>query len=77
MKITVHIEDWSTPLEPVYLGSQEFDTADVSTFLVAPWPDSDTPGLVIPDQMHIIGFRYFQTENSIMVYVGKGILVKV
>jgi hypothetical protein len=78
MKITVHVQEmpnnegWCK-----YLGEKVFDSTDVSTFLVAPWVDRDTPGMLIPDGMHIIGFRFFQTENSITVYVGKGILVKI
>lgn len=77
MKITVHVEEMGVVQGGALLGSMEFNTADSATFLVAPWPDSNTPSMVIPDGMHVIGFRYFTNENSITVYVGKGILVKV
>jgi hypothetical protein len=77
MKITVHVQEMGVTEDEALLGSMEVNTVDFATFLVAPWKDSDTPSMLIPEGMHVIGFRYFTNENSITVYVGKGILVKI
>lgn len=74
MKIAIHlIELEAGCTNDVY--ANEFNTADIATFLVAPWSDRDTPCVIIPDGMHVVGFRFFSLENSISVYISKGKLV--
>ena len=77
MKTTIHVVAMFEPGNPI-IGEYELNTADTAIFSFMPWPpDKDCPGMTIPDGMHMIGFRYFQAENSITIYVGKGLLVRI
>lgn len=77
MKMSVNVIEFSSEGRelPLALGERIFDTADTVNFLVAPWFDSQTPGMVIPEGYHMAGFRIFTLDNSITVYVCKGKLV--
>ena len=75
MRMTISLIEVNGVVPNDLIGEQEFNTADVATFLVAPWTDSETPFLKIPDGFHIIDFRFFAADSSIVVHVGRGKLV--
>jgi hypothetical protein len=71
MILIINVREMDGP----YSQDIAINTADTTTYLVSPWMDPITPYFQIPDGYHTIGFRYFQLDNSITVYIGKGKLV--